>query len=187
MLLLEGISVAVVVLATVACLQELTYKKLPKLYKHLQAQQCEMSIIATDWFLCLFATTLPSEVCPPPPATSLCSLNVGSGVPLSSANKLHGPVSSKAGRHLPECYLSSAAAVVANRRTPICLSAGCVCTDLAKASTVTCITVKYMRSKPSRYLAISWKTYKLLLSYEIHRGQSRGLCCRQRPGCGMPC
>ena len=45
-----------------ACLQELTYKKLPKLYKHLQTQQCEMSIIATDWFLCLFATTLPSEV-----------------------------------------------------------------------------------------------------------------------------
>ena len=44
------------------CVQELTYKKLPKLYKHLQAQQCEMSIIATDWFLCLFATTLPSEV-----------------------------------------------------------------------------------------------------------------------------
>ncbi len=43
-------------------LQELTYKKLPKLYKHLQTTQCEMSIIATDWFLCLFATTLPSEV-----------------------------------------------------------------------------------------------------------------------------
>ncbi|KAL3133657.1 hypothetical protein ABBQ32_008168 [Trebouxia sp. C0010 RCD-2024] len=42
-------------------LEELTFKKLPKLYKHLQAQQCEMSIIATDWFLCLFATTLPSE------------------------------------------------------------------------------------------------------------------------------
>lgn len=42
-------------------LEELMCKKLPKLYKHLQAQQCEMSIIATDWFLCLFATTLPSE------------------------------------------------------------------------------------------------------------------------------
>ncbi|KAL0039855.1 hypothetical protein WJX77_010029 [Trebouxia sp. C0004] len=42
-------------------LEELTYKKLPKLYKHLQTMQCEMSIIATDWFLCLFATTLPSE------------------------------------------------------------------------------------------------------------------------------
>lgn len=42
-------------------LEELTYKKLPKLYKHLQTTQCEMSIIATDWFLCLFATTLPSE------------------------------------------------------------------------------------------------------------------------------
>ncbi len=46
-------------------LQELTYKKLPKLYKHLQTTQCEMSIIATDWFLCLFATTLPSEVTTP--------------------------------------------------------------------------------------------------------------------------
>jgi len=46
-------------------LQELTYKKLPKLYKHLQTTQCEMSIIATDWFLCLFATTLPSEVMSP--------------------------------------------------------------------------------------------------------------------------
>ena len=45
-----------------AVLQELMYKKLPKLYKHLQAQQCDMSIIATDWFLCLFVTTLPSEV-----------------------------------------------------------------------------------------------------------------------------
>ena len=56
---------------TGACPQELTYKKLPKLYKHLQAQQCEMSIIATDWFLCLFATTLPSEVCPALPLTSL--------------------------------------------------------------------------------------------------------------------
>ena len=153
-------------LATVACLQELTYKKLPKLYKHLQAQQCEMSIIATDWFLCLFATTLPSEVCPPPPATSLCSLNVGSGVPISSANKLHGPVGTKAGRHVPKCYLwmSSAAAVVANCKSPICLSASCVCTDLAEASAVICITVKYVRSTPGRYLAISWNTCKLFIS-----------------------
>lgn len=116
-------------LATMACLQELTYKKLPKLYKHLQAQQCEMSIIATDWFLCLFATTLPSEVCPSPPPTSLCSSTVGSGAPLSSGNKLHGPVSSKAGGHLPECYMSSAA----NIRRSGCLSASCVCTDLAES------------------------------------------------------
>lgn len=43
-------------------LQELLYNKVPKLHKHLQATGCEMSIIATDWFLCLFATTLPSEV-----------------------------------------------------------------------------------------------------------------------------
>lgn len=42
-------------------LEELTYNKLPRLHKHLQASGCEMSIIATDWFLCLFATTLPSE------------------------------------------------------------------------------------------------------------------------------
>ena len=46
----------------ICLLQELTYNKLPKLHKHLQATGCEMSIIATDWFLCLFATTLPSEV-----------------------------------------------------------------------------------------------------------------------------
>ena len=43
-------------------LQELLSKKQPKLFKHLQALSCDMSIIATDWFLCLFSTSLPAEV-----------------------------------------------------------------------------------------------------------------------------
>ena len=43
-------------------MQELLSKKQPKLFKHLQALSCDMSIIATDWFLCLFSTSLPAEV-----------------------------------------------------------------------------------------------------------------------------
>ena len=37
--------------------------KLPRLREHLVRLQCDITIIATDWFLCLFATVLPSEVC----------------------------------------------------------------------------------------------------------------------------
>mmetsp|Transcript_20039 Transcript_20039/g.55778 ORF Transcript_20039/g.55778 Transcript_20039/m.55778 type:complete len:409 (+) Transcript_20039:44-1270(+) len=37
-------------------------KKVPRLYKHFQDLGCDVSIIATDWFLCLFATSLPPEV-----------------------------------------------------------------------------------------------------------------------------
>ena len=36
--------------------------KLGKLQAHLQKLYCDMTIIATDWFLCLFCTALPSEV-----------------------------------------------------------------------------------------------------------------------------
>lgn len=43
-------------------MQELLSKKQTRLYKHLQALSCDMSIIATDWFLCLFSTSLPAEV-----------------------------------------------------------------------------------------------------------------------------
>eukprot|EP00803_Ostreobium_quekettii_P004128 evm.model.scf_281.14 EVM.evm.TU.scf_281.14 scf_281:100887-107408(+) len=43
-------------------LQELVGTKLPRLAKHLEELHCEMSIIATDWYLCLFSTSLPSEV-----------------------------------------------------------------------------------------------------------------------------
>jgi hypothetical protein len=42
--------------------QELVSRKLPKLARHLKGLNCDMSIIATDWFLCLFSTALPSEV-----------------------------------------------------------------------------------------------------------------------------
>ncbi len=44
-------------------LQELVIEKMPKLAAHLSAAQCDITIVATDWFLCLFCTTLPSEVC----------------------------------------------------------------------------------------------------------------------------
>lgn len=42
-------------------LQKLLAEKLPKLHKHFEAIGCEVSMFATDWFLVLFATTLPSE------------------------------------------------------------------------------------------------------------------------------
>jgi len=51
------------------CQQELVARKLPKLAKHLKGLNCDMSIIATDWFLCLFCTALPSEV---PPSSPTC-------------------------------------------------------------------------------------------------------------------
>lgn len=37
--------------------------KLPKLGAHLKRLACDITLIATDWFLCLFSTALPSEVC----------------------------------------------------------------------------------------------------------------------------
>ncbi|KAK9919170.1 hypothetical protein WJX75_009858 [Coccomyxa subellipsoidea] len=42
-------------------LQELVDAKLPRLRQHLEKLGCDMTIIATDWFLCLFSTSLPSE------------------------------------------------------------------------------------------------------------------------------
>lgn len=42
-------------------LWELVSSKLPRLAQHLQALKCDISILATDWFMCLFATTLPAE------------------------------------------------------------------------------------------------------------------------------
>jgi len=44
-------------------LGDLLSMKLPKLARHLDSMHCEMSLIATDWFLCLFCTSVPSEVC----------------------------------------------------------------------------------------------------------------------------
>lgn len=43
-------------------LWELVTSKLPRLAAHLRALSCDISILATDWFMCLFATSLPSEV-----------------------------------------------------------------------------------------------------------------------------
>lgn len=42
-------------------LEGLVAQKMPDLHHHLQQLHCDMSIIATDWFLCLFCTTTPSE------------------------------------------------------------------------------------------------------------------------------
>lgn len=43
-------------------LDELLYKKLPRLSQLLRSMHCEISMIATDWFLCLFSTSVSSEV-----------------------------------------------------------------------------------------------------------------------------
>ncbi|KAF8069684.1 grtp1a [Scenedesmus sp. PABB004] len=43
------------------CLATLLAAKQPKLAKHLQAVGCEASLVATDWYLCLYATSLPPE------------------------------------------------------------------------------------------------------------------------------
>jgi TBC1 domain family member 2A len=43
-------------------MQELVVEKMPKLAEHFSNLQCDITIVATDWFLCLFCTTLPSEV-----------------------------------------------------------------------------------------------------------------------------
>ena len=46
--------------------QELVIEKMPKLAAHLAALHCDITIVATDWFLCLFCTSVPSEVSPAP-------------------------------------------------------------------------------------------------------------------------
>lgn len=43
------------------CLGALLAAKQPRLAAHLSACGCEASLLATDWYLCLFATTLPAE------------------------------------------------------------------------------------------------------------------------------
>ncbi|WIA37952.1 hypothetical protein OEZ86_001329 [Tetradesmus obliquus] len=43
------------------CLSQLLQQKQPKLAAHLQELGCEASLLATDWYLCLFATSLPAE------------------------------------------------------------------------------------------------------------------------------
>eukprot|EP00775_Hariotina_reticulata_P009878 gene9878-10036_t len=43
------------------CLGQLLRQKQPKLWAHLQGLGCEPSLLATDWYLCLFCTTLPAE------------------------------------------------------------------------------------------------------------------------------
>ena len=35
---------------------------MPKLAEHLSRVHCDITIVATDWFLCLFCTSLPAEV-----------------------------------------------------------------------------------------------------------------------------
>jgi len=40
----------------------LVSSKLPRVGRHLAATGTEMSLLATDWFLCLFCTSLPAEV-----------------------------------------------------------------------------------------------------------------------------
>ncbi len=42
-------------------LDMLVESKLPKLAKHMRALECGMTMLATEWFLCLFSTTLPAE------------------------------------------------------------------------------------------------------------------------------
>lgn len=43
------------------CLGALLAQKQPKLAAHLSACGCEPSLFTTDWYLCLFATSLPPE------------------------------------------------------------------------------------------------------------------------------
>eukprot|EP00882_Tetradesmus_deserticola_P034896 GHRQ01040226.1.p2 GENE.GHRQ01040226.1~~GHRQ01040226.1.p2 ORF type:complete len:117 (+),score=50.86 GHRQ01040226.1:322-672(+) len=42
-------------------LDELIAQKLPRLAAHLAELEAEVSILATDWFLTLFATSMPAE------------------------------------------------------------------------------------------------------------------------------
>lgn len=43
-------------------LDELIGTKLPRLQQHFQAIDFDISMLATDWYLCLFSVSLPSEV-----------------------------------------------------------------------------------------------------------------------------
>lgn len=36
-------------------------QKCPKLAKHLEQLHCDMALLATEWVLCVFTTTLPPE------------------------------------------------------------------------------------------------------------------------------
>ncbi|KAK9832050.1 hypothetical protein WJX81_002190 [Elliptochloris bilobata] len=42
-------------------LEELVAAKLPRLHRRLAELGCDMTILATDWFLCLYATSVPCE------------------------------------------------------------------------------------------------------------------------------
>lgn len=42
-------------------LRALLAAKVPRLASHLASLRCDMSILATDWFLCLYCTSLPAE------------------------------------------------------------------------------------------------------------------------------
>lgn len=44
------------------CLVGLTFKIYCRLCAHLETLEFDVSIVATEWFLCLFAKSLPSEV-----------------------------------------------------------------------------------------------------------------------------
>lgn len=42
-------------------LRALVKTKLPRLAQHMEELHCDMSLLATDWFLCLYSTSLPAE------------------------------------------------------------------------------------------------------------------------------
>ena len=62
--------------------QELVAAKLPKVHAKMEAMHCDMTIVATDWFICLFATVLPSEVCTPwePACTASACVHPGNSM-----------------------------------------------------------------------------------------------------------
>ncbi len=43
-------------------LDELIGTKLPRLQQHFQALDFDINMLATDWYLCLYSVSLPSEV-----------------------------------------------------------------------------------------------------------------------------
>jgi hypothetical protein len=45
-------------------LDELIASKLPRLHEHFTAIDLDISMLATDWYLCLYSVSLPSEVRP---------------------------------------------------------------------------------------------------------------------------
>jgi hypothetical protein len=58
---LAAAAAAAAVQVEMKALDELMSHKLPRLYQHFQQVECDISIIATDWYLCLFTTSMPSE------------------------------------------------------------------------------------------------------------------------------